>query len=449
MIDVATLERLLPDFMVRQRWYGFGDVRPERVEVTDFEVWRDSWPGLVWALARPVFADEGAESDARFQVLVGLRSIDEYMHFLDGKGRSLLGDVATGSGEALAYDALVDGELALEIVRRIAPDFPANAVRPLPVDQTNTSIVVDDSAILKVFRRIRAGANPDAELPRRLWDVGFHQTPEPIAEWRRGDDDLAVLRRFLPSGTDGFVLALTSLRDLYSSRLAPEQCGGDFAPEARRLGEVTASLHTSLAQAFGIAPGDATAWTEGLADEVTRVEVPGISPDELVVRVRQLVGHAGADVGAAVRIHGDFHLGQTMRTDSGWFLLDFEGEPSRPLAERVLPASPLRDVAGMMRSFHYAADVALAERGDDVDTELRSLAAAWEARARTAFLDGYRAAVAGPESLVPTEPTAFASLLRAFELAKAVYEVGYELAHRPEWVDIPREAVQRLLSPPL
>ena len=219
-------------------------------------------------------------------MLVGLRSIDEYMHFLDGKGRSLLGDVATAAGEALAYDALVDGELALEIVRRVAPDFPANAVRPLPVDQTNTSIVVDDSAILKVFRRIRSGANPDAELPRRLWEVGFQQTPEPIAEWRRGDDDLAVLRRFLPSGTDGFVLALTSLRDLYSSRLPPEQCGGDFAPEARRLGEVTASLHTSLAQAFGSAPGDAAGWTEGLADEVTRVEVPGVSPDELVVRVR-------------------------------------------------------------------------------------------------------------------------------------------------------------------
>jgi maltokinase len=281
--------------------------------------------------------------------------------------------------------------------------------------------------------------------------VGFEQTPEPLAEWHRGGDDLATLRRFLPTGTDGFVLALTSLRDLYSSRLLPEQAGGDFAPEARRLGEATASLHSSLAQAFGTHAGDAAAWADALSHEVERVSVPGVDAGDLLEHVRSLVGHAGDDVGAAVRVHGDFHLGQTMRTDSGWFLLDFEGEPARPLEERRRPASPLRDVAGMMRSFHYAADVALAERGDDVDTELRSLAAAWEARARTAFLDGYRGAIAttGPDPLVPAEPAAFAALLRAFELAKAVYEVGYEQAHRPEWIGIPLEAVQRLMSPAL
>ena len=447
MIEADVLARLLPDFLVRQRWYGLGDERPEQVEIAEIEVWRDSWPGLVWALVDAVAADG---TSARFQVFVGLRSVDEYVHWLDGKGRALMGDVDTPSGEALAYDALVDGELALEIVRRIAPEYDARSVRPLAVEQTNTSVVVDEAAILKVFRRVQPGHNPDVDVPRRLWSVGFENTPEPLSEWRRADADLAVLRRFLPGGTDGFVLAQTSLRDLYSSRLPPEQCGGDFAPEARRLGEVTADVHRALGVAFGDQQADAALWTAELTDEVARVVVPNVLSEDLVVSVAQLVAYAQPDLGRSIRIHGDFHLGQALRTDEGWFVLDFEGEPTRPLDERVRFASPLRDVAGVLRSFHYAAATVLAERGDGSESELPSLAAAWEARARSAFLDGYRAGAAGlVVSLVPSAPGPFAALLRAFELAKAVYEVGYEQQHRPDWIDIPVSAVHRLMSPSL
>ncbi len=143
------------------------------------------------------------------------------------------------------------------------------------------------------------------------------------------------------------------------------------------------------------------------------------------------------DAGAAIRVHGDYHLGQVMRTDAGWFVLDFEGEPARPLEERRRPSSPLRDVAGMLRSLHYASMVALSDR-DDVE-----LAQAWEARNRQAFLDGYLAE-AKRGSILPSNDQSLEAVLRAFELEKAVYELAYEESYRPHWGYIPRAALARL-----
>ena len=148
-----------------------------------------------------------------------------------------------------------------------------------------------------------------------------------------------------------------------------------------------------------------------------------------------------ADPGPAIRTHGDYHLGQVMRTDAGWYVLDFEGEPDRPLEERQRPTSPLRDVAGMLRSLHYASAVALTERDGD---EFAEAAAAWEARNRQAFLDGYLPVGGqGRASCPPTEASVDA-VLAAFELEKAVYELSYERAHRPDWEHIPLTALRRL-----
>lgn len=441
MISPETLARLLPDYLPRQRWFGAGELTVEGVTISDFAVWRDEWPGLVWALVDATLADGAV---VRFQVFVGLRAVTSYEHFLDGKGRWLLGDIDTADGLALAYDALVDPELALEVFTRISPTTTGTVVRPITVEQSNTSVIIDDRWILKVFRRVEQGVNPDVAVPERLWDVGFHAVAEPVAAWRYNDQDLAVVRNFLAGATDGFVLAQTSLRDLCSSRLDPAQSGGDFAPEARRLGEVTAALHVALAEAFGSQPGDGATLATQLVAEVERVEVPGIPTARLRAAVARVAQRG--EVGTFQRIHGDYHLGQTMRADSGWYVLDFEGEPVRHLAERTAISSPLRDVAGMLRSFHYAAAVVLTERDEgEVDDELRALIEAWEERARASFLEGYRSDDAAT-ALAPADRTDWEALLRAFMVAKATYEVHYEQLHRPEWVEIPLRALHALLA---
>ena len=180
------------------------------------------------------------------------------------------------------------------------------------------------------------------------------------------------MRQFLDGGTVGWQLALTSLRDVYDSRVEPAEAGGNFAPEAGRLGRITAEMHLALARAFGTEEGDPEAWATTMRENLARSRARAL--DAQVIDA--LYGELGnvTDPGRSMRIHGDYHLGQTMRTDDGWYMLDFEGEPAVPLAERRAPSSPLRDVAGMLRSFHYAAEVALVERGPAAEEdELRTL----------------------------------------------------------------------------
>ena len=146
--------------------------------------------------------------------------------------------------------------------------------------------------------------------------------------------------------------------------------------------------------------------------------------------------------GPAIRVHGDLHLGQVMRTDLGWFVLDFEGEPDRTLSERLAPASPLKDVAGMLRSLHYASRYSLSERDRSEWPGLQPAALAWELHNREAFLEGYRSEP-GIEVLLP-DARSMADVMSVYELDKALYELDYELAHRPEWVEIPMDALERL-----
>jgi maltokinase len=205
-------------------------------------------------------------------------------------------------------------------------------------------------------------------------------------------------------------------------------------------------MHVAMAEAFGRRPAEPGRWADELAVDLERVPAAGAEglDREAVARAFERLRRL-QDAGAGIRLHGDYHLGQTMRTDTGWYVLDFEGEPARPLEERSRPSSPLRDVAGMLRSFQYASRVALIEQGGDDDPELVDLARAWERLNREAFLDGYHRAP-GVEALLPEAEASRAAVLTAFELGKAVYEVGYELAMRPGWARIPLEAAQRLLE---
>jgi len=441
------LAPLLGDFLPRQRWYA-GHEPPASLVATTIDH-RDDDPALVWYLLETA---DAAGVPATYQVVLGGRPVGNESDFLQGKQRVTVGEV----DGLLWYDALVDPELALTVLEKVAPDESAQVARPLVVEQSNTSVVYDERLILKLFRRVHPEPNPDVEITDVLGERGFPHVVPQLAELRYEGADLAVVRQYMLGATDAWSLAHTSLRDLLGTRVAPEEAGGDFGPEAHTLGEVTGRLHLALAEAFGTGPGDPEAWLDGFRAQLERlprgeVEVGGEVVDGAdlvdVVAVGAVLGELleVADAGPSLRIHGDLHLGQLLLADAGWFVLDFEGEPARPVRERLAAGSPLRDVAGMVRSFHYAAHAGLAERGRDVDDELVALTEAWETRAVAAYWHGYQG-VPGIDAILPASAEDRARVLRAFELDKAVYEITYELAHRPDWVVIPAAAVRRALT---
>jgi maltokinase len=460
VISSTTLANRLADYLPRQRWFGAKDRTIELVRVVECEVLQEGWPALLRVEAEVVLGEQSDASEtesaldeevavenetARYQLLLGLRPTGLACEFLTGHEHAVLGEFETEQGQALGYDALLDAELALALLAVVAPDRPAERVRPVGAEQSNTSLVYDDAMILKVFRHLTDGPNPEVEVTQALVKRGFTAVAEPLASWRKDGRDLALLQRFLAGGTEGWAMALTSLRELYAEPGDPAESGGDFGAEAERLGEVTADLHLALADAFGRHKADANECADLMERQVRRVLSDPGSQElakgsiRIIARLREV-----SDPGPAIRVHGDYHLGQVMRTATGWYILDFEGEPARPLRERIRPSSPLKDVAGMLRSFHYAPVVAMATQEDDMTEAAR----AWEARNRGCFLAGYlrRSVEAGGEdgSVLPTDPAARSAVLTAFELDKAVYEVAYERAHRPDWAFIPLEAVRRL-----
>lgn len=330
----------------------------------------------------------------------------------------------------------------------VAPDQHVEVRRPLVLEQSNSSVVFDERLILKLFRRVDPGPNPDMEISRVLAEAGVAHVLAPLAELRRDGTDLAVLRDFLVGATEGWQLARTSMRDLLASGLAPEECGGDLAPDMGRLGEVVAQVHASLAAAWSSAPSDTEAWAEQMRQQLSVVEAASsehlVAIDTAAVRRRFDELATSDDAGRQIRIHGDLHLAQVIRVDDGWRVLDFEGEPARRRDDRFTTSSPLRDVAGILRSLHYAAATGLAEWGD-ADETLVELADAWEARNREAFLQGYLA-VTAIHPLLPSSEAARAQILAGFELDKAVYELFYELSYRPDQASIPAAGIARLIG---
>ncbi len=444
MIDRTALTAALAEYLPRQRWFGGGEAEAADAKLASVRMLQDdSWPALVQVLVDARAHAHGTAVVATYQVVLGLRPVGSREAFLEGKPEAIVCELDTDWGPALAYDAAIDPELAIALLHHMAPDEQVERARYLGADQSNTSVVFDERLIMKLFRRLARGPNPDAEVTRALGEVGFTNVAEPLAEWREGEFDFALVNRFLVGGADGFSLALLSLRDLYDRRCPPAEAGGDFAFDASRLGTITAEMHQGLARAFGAVPGQPEVWADDMEAQLDRVRLEGINAGRVLEVYRRL--RAVADPGPGVRIHGDYHLGQVMRTDAGWYILDFEGEPDRPLEERRRPTSPLRDVAGLVRSFHYAAQVALREWGPEADEELVALADAWEHRNRVSFIAGYLGA-AGVGAVLPTVDADRRLVQAAFELDKAVYEVGYEQSHRPDWVDIPLTAIDRLLE---
>lgn len=438
------VETLLPAFLGRQRWYaGSTEPSPGAVAAVSVRVlWTSADGGhRLWST---IVQGEGA----RYQVLIGERPGGEPADFLTGREDALLGAV----GSCYYYDATVDPEMALQLLAVVTEGREqAERVRPVSVEQSNTSLVYDDRIIVKVFRRLADGPNPDVAVTAALAAAGFAHVATPVASWRVDGTDLAFAQQFLAGGSEGWALALTSLRDFYSGEAEdPAEAGGDFAGEATRLGTMTARMHLAMAQAFGIEPDRLSGGAySGLVDDIDRrlAAMASTLGGDLAGAVAPILERlrAVAEPGPALRVHGDYHLGQVMRTDAGWYVLDFEGEPARPVAERVQPASPAKDVTGMLRSFHYASRFALRERNETEQEGPGARARLWEEHNRAAFLEGYTS-VAGIVDLLPHGQGIDPVVLAAYELDKALYELDYERSYRPDWEIIPAQAVLRILA---
>jgi trehalose synthase-fused probable maltokinase len=321
-------------------------------------------------------------------------------------------------------------------------------VRPMGAEQSNSSLVIDERLALKLYRRIEAGMNPELEILRFLTERGFQHIAALEGyvsyEGRPLEATLAILQQFIPARGDGWELALETL-----------QSEPDWLPShAHRLGEVTAELHNALASDPAdphFAPEEPSnealaLLTASIDEEIEQVfaslpDTPAVATvrgrgEEVRDRLRMLT-HIGT-VGRVIRHHGDYHLGQALWTnDEDWLILDFEGEPARSVPERRRKRSPLRDVAGMLRSFAYAASASVIQRGVEPPD-------GWEERCRKEFLDGYLATV--DPILLPPDRKSIERLLTVFELEKAVYELRYELHNRPDWVSIPVAGILRMLE---
>jgi trehalose synthase-fused probable maltokinase len=386
---------------------------------------------------------------------------------------------------------------ATDALATTLPGAPLSA-RRVGTEQSNTSVILDGRAILKIIRRLEPGPNPEFEITDFLTRAThFHAAPKLVGSIEHetaGEEPttLATLQEFVPNHGDVWAALTIRLGEYFAVAVTGPEAGGRPDPvfaralaaadagEARTLGELTGRLHMALASATGppamvpalAAEADVRAWQDALKGRVERVlaALAGML-DRLPADVRDLARHVLDGSGRLaeratalekllaepvlnIRVHGDYHLGQVLRTDAGFVIVDFEGEPARALAERRARACALKDVAGMQRSFSYAARAAMlrAAEGAAADAALldRLLpwANAWESGARAGFLDGYLAETAARGArFLPARRDAIESVLEAYELDKAVYELDYELNHRPAWARIPLDALMRAAAP--
>jgi maltokinase len=372
-------------------------------------------------------------------------------------------------GHAYVYDALHDRQsMALWLAAFAAPptstdrgllDFHRLPGHDLDLEahstlfsgeQSNSSVAFGEDSLMKVFRKVTPGVNPDIAIHQVLTEAGSSHVASLYGWLDLVDDEtnttiqLAMLQQFLRTASDGWDLALASVRNLFAEGdLHADEVGGDFAGEAARLGVALAEVHADLAQHFPVEQRDGEALDElagameGRLDAALDV-VPDLAAYEAALRAT-FARLRDLDQVEVQQVHGDLHLGQTLRTVKGWKIVDFEGEPAKPLADRLRPDSVWRDVAGMIRSFDYAPRVvALTGVGFDSggEAEQRAYRASeWSARNRAAFLDAY-ATQRGEEP-----GTSARTLLDAYLADKVVYEAVYEARNRPGWLSIPLAAL--------
>jgi len=459
-------KRLL-EYLPAQRWFGFKGYALAGIEVIDEIILSDGPPALVIAIVAVNF--EGTIVHFQLPLVV-----DE-----DGGARDATHEPERLKlvGELMAHGDTIKGSVGVAHfggpgLDPLAPPPGSESVRVVGAEQSNSSIVLDEHVILKFFRRLDIGRNPDLELNRVLTSEGFVNVPAQVGEITykgtiAGEEveiDLGIAQQFLADGVDAWEHILIQLGRLFDEidpadaaedrSFLIEERAGDLLESIAELGEVVASMHVTLSRdesdpAYNPEPtthDDAIELrerTEGALSEADAVA-------ELHTRIRNRLRILGEveDLGARIRVHGDLHLGQVMSTSRGWMVLDFEGEPLRSLAERRAKRSPLKDVAGMLRSFNYVAVAALFKRCEpDSPTwnDLEPWATAWELLARDRFLTGYLTR-AHEGRFLPADRDLLGHLIGIFEIEKALYEVAYEQRHRPDWVRIPVYGIKRILG---
>jgi maltokinase len=419
--------------VTHERWYGAKSRSPAHAEVLETITVREADPELVLGLVE-LHHETGTHNV--YQVLLAGSETDLAPELV-GAMRSTR--TVPGS-EGAAEFRLVDGFTGL--------DRELGGARLVESEQSNSSVVLGDSLILKLYRRLEPGLNPELELLRFLSERSFPHVPA-LGGWYEYAGapltaTLGLLQEYVPGASDGWELALEEIATV------PER----FLDRLARLGEVTAQLHNTLASDLSdpaFCPEEPSAESLALItatadEEVVRLFLALPEDDERLApiagrreEVREqlhMLSHVGS-AGQMIRTHGDLHLGQTLVSGDDWTIIDFEGEPARTLSERRHKQSPLRDVAGMLRSFAYAANAADVLHGAAVPAD-------WEEQARKRFLDGYIGAV--DAILLPAGEAAIGRLLAMFELEKAVYELRYELDNRPDWIPIPVAGIRRLLD---
>ncbi len=494
MLDAIGSEALIA-FLLGRRWFGAKGTTPREVRV------REVIP-LPWG--------DGRLAIATLDVVLGDDRTDRYqlpLAWAGGDttdspgGRATLGGVESAGGPgrlidatddpafrdglaaALARGATIDGDGARWVAEPIGdhrPEIGGLTTRLSSAEQSNTSIIVGDVAIIKLFRKLEHGENPDVEIGRFLTTrTGFRGTPALFGvarlEGGGGSSVAAILQRFVAGSGDAWQYALESARRYFAlpeddTRTPP------FVDDARRLARVTRQLHDALASDANIpdfAPQPATRadvarWAAAakrsvddgfslLAERVAGGALSGEAAGGATVLLRrrgefaalidEIEGSVRDDAGMRIRHHGDYHLGQVLRTPDGAFMIiDFEGEPARPLAERRALQSPLRDVAGMLRSFAYAAATAATDLSTRVPRhtiEIRS--GRWLRDVRQTFVQAYlQGGGAGTPGILPSERASITQIIALFEIEKVFYELRYELHNRPDWVWIPLRGIARL-----
>jgi trehalose synthase-fused probable maltokinase len=468
----------LVEFLQTKRWFG------EKGRGVRHAALRDAipieWPGTTrqFAVARAAVTTDAGR--ATYQLFMPRAASGEPEYAVDALDDA---DFRRGLADAWMQGAAFEGDGVRWIVQPEGKKplvVPAGAPIELSsTEQTNSSIILNREAILKLYRKLEPGVHPDVEVTRFLTlERQFVYVPVLIGTIRFEDEDgttvAGMLQEYVQGATDGWSFVLAALREAFQAK-GGRLSGQPLEKELEQLGSVTRALHENLASGdagtdFDLraaSAADVARWEHGAARTVAEgMDVLGRAlgenklPREAVdegraiedagaratKRIADLAAAVAGDAGGNTRTHGDFHLGQTLRSAAAQFLIiDFEGEPTRPLAERRGRSSPLRDVAGMLRSFAYAA--ADSSRSSTGSQEPRAdTIARWEQSARAAFLRGYFSETDGRQGLLPRDRANAQRLLALFELEKSFYELQYELDHRPDWVWIPMRGITRLLS---